>query len=385
MPCFGCAGTTTPGSAPSTPAAHEPSFVFSFPFSYSAVFSPRYQRFPAESCAYQSYVSSNVSPFLLTRSWTTRASIPASVFVWFVTVTSTRCVSPFSASRYTQWLPGRMGQYGLSMFVVKSAGSSFTGFVPWGRLDALDDFDFDPPPPQAASARTAIATAIERIMRLTVRLPRERPMRGQRSSGSMWRSDAQSRAQRSAVSINRPRSSSSSCSPLGSSLPETSIRTCRMMASECALSSCRSSATIVSSVALSRSALASVSISAGVASRPANMPKLTRISSAGGSKVLVAKASAGSFDPIVLSEFPIRRKLILARDPAEVAQREQGSGDAPDEDHSHVLRLVPDLGALQHHVSDQVDEVRQRQHVGHLLEHLGEVLLREERARDERH
>jgi hypothetical protein len=55
------------------------------------------------------------------------------------------------------------------MFVVKSAGSSCTGFVSWGRLDALDDFDFDPPPPQAARASTAIATAIERIMRPTVR------------------------------------------------------------------------------------------------------------------------------------------------------------------------------------------------------------------------
>ena len=36
---------------------------------------------------------------------------------------------------------GRIGQYGLSMFVVKSAGSSCTGFVPWGRLEELEDFD----------------------------------------------------------------------------------------------------------------------------------------------------------------------------------------------------------------------------------------------------
>jgi hypothetical protein len=52
------------------------------------------------------------------------------------------------------------------MLVVKSAGSSFTGFVPWGRLEELEDFD--PPPPQAVSARTAIATAIGRIMRRSV-------------------------------------------------------------------------------------------------------------------------------------------------------------------------------------------------------------------------
>src|SRR5262245_65660804 len=98
------------------------------------------------------------------------------------------------------------------MFVVKSAGSSFTGFVPCGRLDELDD---DPPPPQAARARTAIATAIDRIMRRSVGLPREIPMRA----------------------------------------------------------------------------------------------------------------------------------LVLARDPAEVAQREQRSGDAPDEDHGHVLRLAPERRA----------------------------------------
>ena len=47
-----------PGCAPSTPASHEPSVVFSLPFSYSFVSSPRYQRFPSASCAYQSYVSS---------------------------------------------------------------------------------------------------------------------------------------------------------------------------------------------------------------------------------------------------------------------------------------------------------------------------------------
>src|SRR5262245_65788279 len=128
--------------------------------------------------------------------------------------------------------------------------------------------------------------------------------------------------------------------------------------------------------------MAKVSISAGVASRPANMPKLTRISRAGGSKVLVAKTSAGSFDPIFSNAFPLRRKLILAGNPAEVPKREHRPGNAPGEDHGHGLRLVPNLSALEHHVSDEVDEVGQRQDVGHLLEHLREVLLREERAGD---
>jgi hypothetical protein len=41
----------TPGSAPSTAASQEPSFGLGFPFSYSVVSSPKYQRLPSESWA----------------------------------------------------------------------------------------------------------------------------------------------------------------------------------------------------------------------------------------------------------------------------------------------------------------------------------------------
>ena len=83
-----------PASAPSTPASQEPSVVLSFPFSNSFVSSPRYQRFPAESCAYQSKVSSVICPPCLTTSCTTTASMPMIVFVRPVTVTSFRWTSP---------------------------------------------------------------------------------------------------------------------------------------------------------------------------------------------------------------------------------------------------------------------------------------------------
>ncbi len=51
-----------PACAPSTPASHEPSVLTTSPFSYSLVSSPRYQRFPDASWAYQSRVSSTVWP-----------------------------------------------------------------------------------------------------------------------------------------------------------------------------------------------------------------------------------------------------------------------------------------------------------------------------------
>ncbi len=103
---------TIPGCAPSTPASHEPALETTFPFSYSAVRSPRYQMLPSESWAYQSSVTSTGSPAWLTTSWTTRASIPLAIrFVSPLTVTTTRCTPPSpSISRYTQRLPGLIGQ-----------------------------------------------------------------------------------------------------------------------------------------------------------------------------------------------------------------------------------------------------------------------------------
>ena len=79
--------------------------------SYSFVASPRYQTFPHLSCAYQSNVSSTTSPSSDTVSRTTVAWMPSIIFVWSVTVTTTRCTVPSaSVSRYTHLDPGVIGQ-----------------------------------------------------------------------------------------------------------------------------------------------------------------------------------------------------------------------------------------------------------------------------------
>ena len=80
----------TPAWAPSTPASNEPAVVVGLPFSYSVVFSPRYQTLPSESCAYQSSVTSTGTPSSVTTSCTTAASTPfAILLVLPVTVTTT--------------------------------------------------------------------------------------------------------------------------------------------------------------------------------------------------------------------------------------------------------------------------------------------------------
>ena len=68
---------------------------------------------PDSSWAYQSSVTSTLSPLLsVTMSRTTRAVTPlASFFVLSVTVTTTRSRSPaVFVSRYTHLLPGFIGQ-----------------------------------------------------------------------------------------------------------------------------------------------------------------------------------------------------------------------------------------------------------------------------------
>ena len=98
MPGSGSAGMMIPGSAPSTPASNDPALVETFPSSNSAVSSPRYQTFPAASCAYQSNVSSMSSPSCVTVSRTTRAVMPFAIsFVSLVTVTTTWSSLPSSS------------------------------------------------------------------------------------------------------------------------------------------------------------------------------------------------------------------------------------------------------------------------------------------------
>src|SRR5262245_58670988 len=202
-----------PACAPSTPASHEPSVLTTSPFSYSLVSSPRYQRFPAESCAYQSSVSSMVSPSADTRSCTTVAVIPRISFVSGRTVTTTCCSVPSaSVSRYVHVLPGAIGQKGWSIAMpANCAGSSSIDSLPCGsgiavaagggelavapatgdvEGDVDDDVVVDgdgvaPPGPHAARARHAARIAIvliavlRRVLRLSC-LNDERPSRNVR-------------------------------------------------------------------------------------------------------------------------------------------------------------------------------------------------------------
>src|SRR3954451_25411063 len=149
-----------PGWALSTPASQDPSVDTTRPFSYSAVCSPTYQMFPWESWAYQSMVSSTTAPALVTRSCTTRASMPqATLCVPSCTVTSTFRTSPLpSVSEEIQRSPAFIGQYLFVMSTLKSAGSSVTDSLPRGKGDGDAEFPESrvPPPPQAPSSRTPI-------------------------------------------------------------------------------------------------------------------------------------------------------------------------------------------------------------------------------------
>src|SRR5215210_6086492 len=118
-----------PACAPSTPASKEPALDVTLPFSYSAVSSPRYQTLPAPSWAYQSYVISTGCPFRLTTSWMTLASTPVGdgrgvvgdghLDVVLRPLTVGLLVDPLISWGHRP--------VGVSMCVVKSAGSSFTG------------------------------------------------------------------------------------------------------------------------------------------------------------------------------------------------------------------------------------------------------------------
>src|SRR4029453_7858907 len=125
-----------PGIAPSLPASHEPARLTTLPFSNSAVCSPMYQTLPAESCAYQSTVSSTIWPSLRAVSRTTRAVIPFANFLVDVVATMTMCCgdSPSSTPRWIHRVPGFIGPYGLVMAALKSAGSRVTGSAPVGSF-----------------------------------------------------------------------------------------------------------------------------------------------------------------------------------------------------------------------------------------------------------
>ncbi len=102
--------------------SQEPSVLTTWPFSISFESSPRYQTFPAASCAYQSYVSSISSPSRYTRSRTTVAVTPLTIFV-SPTETSTRDRSVPSSVSPAYWnvVPGTSGKMRLSIAAAHAA------------------------------------------------------------------------------------------------------------------------------------------------------------------------------------------------------------------------------------------------------------------------
>src|SRR5262245_42939722 len=123
---------TTPGCAPPTPASHDPLVEETFPLTYSAVSSPKYQTFPNRSCAYQSSVSSARSPFAeKTWSWTTVVVTPRITFVRSVTTTTLRSRCPSDTPSNTVLVPGMNGMYGLSIIATKSSGGGRWGRYGW--------------------------------------------------------------------------------------------------------------------------------------------------------------------------------------------------------------------------------------------------------------
>src|SRR5215210_1189431 len=185
-----------------------------------------------------------------------------------------------------------------------------------------------------------------------------------------------------ATTTRTPRSRSSSGS-LGSASGPSSIRTWCTAASEWTSISWRSSATIETAPTCSSSDAARSSISAGVASRPANMPKLTRTSSAGGSCSCTAKASAG----LIVTESLVTRNsygLTFDRFPAETAHRDERAGHAPACDHGDRDGVLPEVVVEDDDVADEPDEVDERERFGDRAEHFRERVRREERAGDER-
>src|SRR5262245_50542936 len=118
-----------------------------------------------------------------------------------------------------------------------------------------------------------------------------------------------------------------------------SIRTWWIEASELSSISWRASATIETALTFSRSCPASSSISAGVASRPANMPKFTRTSSAGGACSWTAKAIVSRSD-LISDHLPQSdQDLTLARLPAKAAERDDQAEHAPGGDHRDIVPM----------------------------------------------
>src|SRR6476661_10190583 len=169
----------------------------------------------------------------------------------------------------------------------------------------------------------------------------------------------------------------------------TSTTTWCTAASTASSNSCRSSDTIAKDGARSLSASASSSISAGVACLPAKTPKLTRISMPGSSWSRTRSEIAGSSKiGLMPDSYPAggtQTLLTLSRLPAELEDREDQARDSPGGEDCQRLRLRPDAVAVQVYGIDELDEVRERQHVTDRAENSRVAPRRSERATQERH
>src|SRR6266540_1668174 len=140
---------------------------------------------------------------------------------------------------------------------------------------------------------------------------------------------------------------------------------------------------MVSSPSSGRSSWASSSISAGVASRPAQIPKLTRTSRPGASGLATENATLGS--AYIFLAFPSCSALTLLWLPAEAAHGDDQAGQPPRGDHGDVGPVGPDLLVSEEHVLHQPDEVGERQQLGDDLEDTRIRVRRPERAGEKGH
>src|SRR5262249_32970893 len=127
------------------------------------------------------------------------------------------------------------------------------------------------------------------------------------------------------------------------------------MTSAASLISCRSSPTIETSPASGTRSFPRSSSSAVVASRPARIPKLTRISRPDGS---CSATNAIAFSTCIETRIPGPGSgLTLDRLPAKTTDCDERSTHAPGGEHGDRAGARPDLLAVEVDGVDELDEV----------------------------
>src|SRR5262249_49752239 len=131
------------------------------------------------------------------------------------------------------------------------------------------------------------------------------------------------------------------------------------MTSAASLISCRSSPTIETSTASGTRSFPRSSSSAVVASRPAKIPKLTRISRPDDS---CSAMNAIAFSTCIETGIPgLGQRLTFHRLPAKTTDRHERPAHAPGGEDGDRAGTRPDLLAVQVDGVDELDEVLERQ------------------------